>query len=64
MAAVSDVETVLEEATKCVEAAIRALDGAPLTGECSVKQHGILAVLESIVRRLADLCEEVEGDGH
>ena len=63
MAAVCDVMTALEEATKGVEAAMRALQGTSLPGEGGVKQDGIRTVLESVVRRLAELRAEVEADG-
>jgi hypothetical protein len=63
MAAVSDAVTALEEATTCVEAAMRALKGARLSGECGVTQDGIRTVLESVAPRLAALRAEVETDG-
>jgi hypothetical protein len=54
-----DAVTALEESIKCVEAAMRILDGAELTGMFSVKQNGIMVVLRSCLRRLKGLCAEV-----
>lgn len=58
-----DAVTALEESIKCVETAMRILDGAELTGMFSVKQNGIMVVLRSCLRRLRNLCNEVAADG-
>lgn len=58
-----DTVTAIEEAIKCVEAALRALDGAKLTGVLSVKKNGIATVLRhDVLRRLRDIHERVEDE--
>lgn len=60
-----DAVTALEEAIKCLDAAMQALESASLTGMLSVKKNGIIVVTRSVVRRLRSLCEEAkaEADG-
>lgn len=49
----------IQETIKHVQAAVKELSKARLRGEQSVKQHGILVMLQDQVRRLLALDEEI-----